>query len=83
MKRLKVIYILLIIILLSLPLIVTTIDVKFNLKLDAGDNADIPKFDGNVIKFVTLLPAGQFRPSLWPSLSHKSQVFWPRPRSNQ
>ena len=52
MKRLKVIYILLIIILLSLPLIVTTIDVKFNLKLDAGDNADIPKFDGNVIKFV-------------------------------
>ncbi len=51
-KRLKVIYILLIIILLSLPLVVTTIDVKCNLKLDAGDNADIPKFDGNVIKFV-------------------------------
>mgnify|MGYP001487105531 CR=1 FL=1 len=52
MKRLKVIYILLIIILLSLPLIVTTIDVKFNLKLDAGDNADIPKFDGSIFKFI-------------------------------
>jgi len=52
MKRLKVIYILLIIILLSLPLILTTIDVKFNLKLDAGDNADIPKFDGSIFKFI-------------------------------
>ena len=52
MKRLKVIYILLIIILLSLPLILTAIDVTFNLKLDAGDNADIPKFDGSIIKFV-------------------------------
>jgi len=51
-KRLKVIYILLIIILLSLPLVLTTIDAKFNLKLDAGDNADIPKFDGTIIKFV-------------------------------
>ena len=35
------------------------------------------------LALITLLPAGQFRPSLWPSLSHKSQVFWPRPRSNQ
>lgn len=51
MNRLRLIYILLIIILLLLPLVLTAIDIKFNIKLYADDNTEIPKFEGNIIQF--------------------------------